>query len=137
MQAAAKVRAANNVSFRIADIAGPWRFAAEPADLVTSSLVLEHIEDLGHVFRESAKHLRSGGHFYICELHPVKQYMGSKARFETGGEVKVLECFTHHFSDYIGAALSSGFVIADIDEWFDDGGRQGVPRLVSFLFRRP
>ena len=134
MQAAAKRKvAAANVEFRVGDIRGAWTFA-EPADLVTCSLILEHIEDLDHVFREAAKVLRPGGRFYICELHPFKQYAGSKARFETEEGLKVLECFRHHITDYTEAAMGNSFIIERMDEWFDHGDRNGIPRLVSFMF---
>ena len=134
MQAVARAKVeSGNVEFRIGDVAAGWDFA-EPADLVTSSLILEHVEDLQHVFREAAKIMKPGGRFYICELHPLKQYAGSKARFETGEGRKVLECFVHHVTDYTTAAMSNGFAIERIDEWFDGDDRSGIPRLISFLF---
>ena len=135
MQAAAKLKVpAANVEFRIGDVRGKWGFA-EPADLITCSLILEHVEDLDHIFREAAKVLRPGGPFYICELHPFKQYTGSKARFESDEGLKVLECFRHHVTDYTTAAMVNGFTIERIDEWFDED-RDAVPRLISFVFLR-
>lgn len=135
MQLVAREKAAaENVDFAIADISRPWEFPADSADTITSSLVLEHIEDLGHIFAEAAKTLKPAGTFYVCELHPFKQYSGSKARFETAGETKVLDCYTHHISDYLTAANANGFRAERLDEWFDDGDRTSVPRLVSFLF---
>ena len=137
MQAIARKKAtAANVEFRIGDVASPWDFA-EPADLITCSLILEHVEDLDHIFREAAKVLRpGGGRFYICELHPFKQYAGSKARFETDEGLKVLDCFVHHLTDYTDVARSNGFAIERVDEWFDADERVGIPRLISFLFER-
>lgn len=125
---------AENVEFRIGDVTGSWNFG-NVFDLITCSLILEHVEDLRHIFSEAAKVLIPGGRFYVCELHPVKQYSGSKARFETAEGSKVLECFTHHLSDYTNAALISGFSIERIDEWFDGYDRSSMPRLISFLFR--
>jgi len=136
MQAVAKTKVrTSNVEFRQRDIRQPWRFAG-PADLATCSLILEHVEDLTHVFREAGKILATGGHFYICELHPFKQYAGTKARFETDEGLKVLECFQHHVTDYTNAATANGFSIAKMDEWFDDDDRSQIPRLISFLFRK-
>ncbi|HEV8590901.1 MAG TPA: hypothetical protein VGQ55_02280, partial [Pyrinomonadaceae bacterium] len=83
-----------------------------------------------------SEHLGSGGHFYICELHPVKQYAGNKARFETDDGVRVLDCFVHNVTDYTNAAVANGFSISRIEEWFDDGDRTQIPRLISFLFKR-
>lgn len=136
MQAVAKTKVkAPNVEFRQRDIRQPWRFASK-VDLVTCSLILEHIEDLDQIFREAAKVLDAGGHFYVCELHPFKQYKGSKARFETDEGLKVLECFQHHVTDYTNAALVNGFNIVKMDEWFDEDDRSEIPRLLSFVFGR-
>jgi len=136
MQAVAKAKVtAANVEFRQRDIRLPWRFVNK-VDLVTCSLILEHVEDLDHVFREATKILNEDGHFYMCELHPFKQYEGSKARFETDEGLKVLECFQHHVTDYTNAAVSNGFTIAKMDEWFDDNDRSKMPRLLSFVFGR-
>lgn len=84
-----------NVRFQQADITEEWRFVAQPTDLVTCSLILEHIADLGFVFRQASRALVPGGMFYIGELHPFKQYQGSKARFDNGSSVFELECYTH------------------------------------------
>ena len=40
------------------------------------------IEKIDFVFGQARKVLRANGLFYIGELHPFKQYQGSKARFE-------------------------------------------------------
>jgi ubiquinone/menaquinone biosynthesis C-methylase UbiE len=136
MQAVAKAKVANpNVEFRLADISEEWNFAAEPVDLITCSLILEHIERLEHIFIKSAASLAPGGHLYICELHPFKQYVGSKARFDMDGETHVLDCYRHHISDYTDGAACAGFTISKIVEWFDDDDREQIPRLISFLFR--
>lgn len=137
MQAAARRKVINpNVEFRIGDVRGEWEFA-EPADLITCSLILEHVEDLEHVFEQAAKTLNSNGRFYICELHPFKQYTGSKARYETANGLKVLECFRHHVTDYTNAATSNGLAIERMDEWFDSDEREAeMPRLISFLFTK-
>ena len=137
MQSLARTKIASpNVDFQITDITKPWTFLREPVDLITASLVLEHIDHLGDVFGEAANALNIRGRFYVCELHPFKQYAGSKARFETDGGTEILDCFTHNVSDYLLAAEANGFVIERLDEWFDDGDRSSIPRLISFLFRR-
>jgi len=135
MQAVARAKVKDaNVVFRIGDVRKKWTFVDSKVDLITCSLILEHIEDLNHIFREAARILWPGGNFYICELHPFKQYEGSKARFETEDGLQVTECFQHHVSDYTSAAVENGFEIAGIDEWFDDNDRTKIPRLISFLF---
>ncbi len=124
------------VRFQQADITKPWNFVSTGIDLVTCSLILEHIQDLSFIFSEAGKVLNADGLFYSCELHPYKQYSGSKARFETAEGMQVLQCFVHHLSDYTGAALANGFIVESIEEWFDENNRGGTPRLVSFLFRK-
>jgi len=137
MQAVAREKVKNeNVEFRIADVRRSWNFEALKPDLITCSLVLEHVEDLGFVFEQAGSTLTGGGHFYICELHPFKQYEGSKARFQTDDGLKVTDCFQHHVTDYTNAATANGLTIARIDEWFDDDDRGRTPRLISFLFER-
>lgn len=135
MQAVARSKVKNpNVEFRLGDVRSEWSFVDANLDLITCSLILEHVEDLDFIFREAAKVLSPGGHFYICELHPFKQYEGSKARFETADGVQVTECFQHHVTDYTNGALANGFAIERLDEWFDGNDRTKTPRLVSFLF---
>lgn len=137
MMAKAKEKAAaSNVRFQQADITKPWDFVKEPPDLITCSLILEHIEDLGFIFQQAAAALVVNGHFYLCELHPYKQYSGSKARFEGSEGLQVLDCFVHHASDYFEAAAANGFACEVLKEWFDGNDRKAPPRLLSFLFRR-
>jgi len=124
-----------NVAFMQADITQPWLFAPEKIEAITCSLILEHIRDLDFVFSEASKKLSCGGWFYICELHPYKQYAGGKARYETEQGSQVLECFVHRLSDYTEAAQKHGFTIAALEEWFDEDNRNHPPRLISFLFR--
>jgi len=133
--ARSKVKA-SNVEFRQGDVRHEWAFADVAVDLITCSLILEHVEDLDFVFRQAFKFLKSGGSFYLCELHPFKQYEGSKARFENEDGLQVTECFQHHVTDYTDAATANGFAIGRIDEWFDDNDRTATPRLISFLFAR-
>ncbi len=135
MQAIARQKVGvGNVEFLVADVTKTWDLG--PADLITCSLILEHVQHLGHIFTQASSHLLPGGYFYICELHPFKQYSGSKARFETDDGMHVLDCYVHHVTDYTDAAVAVGFSIERVDEWFDEDDRAQTPRLISFLFRR-
>lgn len=125
-----------NVVFQQADIMQEWTFTDRKADLITCSLILEHIEDLSPIFKNVKDHLKDNGHFYLCELHPFKQYSGSKARFDNDEGTQVLDCFNHHITDYLQAAASAGLSLVELNEWFDDNDRTNIPRLVSFLFRK-
>ena len=132
----AKAKVANEpVTFVQADMKLKWPFERGAFDAITCNLVLEHIQRLQPVMKEAARVLKSGGYLFVCELHPYKQYGGSKARFETTEGTQVLECFVHHASDYFTAATEAGFNCLRLDEWFDDDARD-KPRLLSFLFHK-
>ena len=128
--------AAEHVEFKRADITKPWDFVTGSPDLITCSLILEHINNLHFIFEQASKALQPQGHFYICELHPYKQYTGSKARFETTEGVHVLECYIHHASDYFDAAIKNNFTCSSLNECFDEDDRSNPPRLISFLFQK-
>jgi ubiquinone/menaquinone biosynthesis C-methylase UbiE len=124
------------VQFIQADIKAPWHFGDELFDLVSFSLVLEHIEQLDPVFREAAAVLQPGGHMYIGELHPFKQYTGTRARFDTEEGRQVPDCFIHHISDFVRGTKKHGLAAVDINEYFDDEDRTGIPRILALLLRK-
>jgi ubiquinone/menaquinone biosynthesis C-methylase UbiE len=124
------------VNFIEADITKDWTFAKGTYDLVTFSLMLEHIEDLDAVFQKLAKLSNKGTRVYIGELHPFKQYAGSKARFETESGTHVVTCFNHHVTDFIQAANASGFQLLQLEEQFDDADRSQIPRILNLLFEK-
>jgi ubiquinone/menaquinone biosynthesis C-methylase UbiE len=126
----------DKVNFIEGDITKDWTFAMDAYDLVTFSLMLEHIEDLDDVFQKLAKVSNTGTRVYIGELHPFKQYAGSKARFETESGTQVVTCFNHHVTDFIQAANASGFQLIQIDEQFDDADRSQIPRILNLLFEK-
>jgi ubiquinone/menaquinone biosynthesis C-methylase UbiE len=125
-----------NVRFLQADINEPWSFADSQYDLITCSLVLEHIENLDAFFAKAAATAASGGYLYVGELHPFKQYTGSKARFETEEGLQVVTCFNHHLSDFTMAAKQNGFEIVTIAEYFDDNDRTTIPRILTIVFKK-
>jgi len=125
-----------NVEFIHADIREKWFFSEKQFDLITCSLALEHIENIDFVFHQANSVLKSGGLFYIGELHPFRQYQGSKARFETNDGVFELECFVHHISDFFEAAKSNKFECVEIREWFDENDRMTIPRLLTMIFKK-
>jgi ubiquinone/menaquinone biosynthesis C-methylase UbiE len=135
MNEAKKKIAAPNVEFTVADVTKPWVFLDKTADLITCSLILEHIENIEFIFEQASQNLIREGLFYIGELHPYKQYQGTKARFETDSGLVTLDCFTHHISEYMGAATKNKFSSLSLNECFDDND-QMVPRIVSFLFQK-
>jgi len=133
---ARKKISSEKIVFQQADITKPWQVNETSVDLITASLVLEHVRDLNTVLRQAANTLKPKGLLFICELHPYKQYTGSKARFENGNTVEVLEAYTHHTSEYLEVAANCGFQLLELQEWFDEGVDPSIPRLISFVFER-
>jgi ubiquinone/menaquinone biosynthesis C-methylase UbiE len=134
-KAKAKVQT-QNVHFEIADINQEWNFTKHEYDLATFSLILEHIEYIEPVFEKLAKCIKSNGYVYIGELHPFKQYAGSKARFDTEQGEEVVDCFNHHVSELIDAGASNGFNLVKLKEYFDEGDRTSIPRILTILFKK-
>ncbi len=126
----------DKVQFEIVDITKEWTFAKTTYDLVTFSLMLEHIEDLNAIFQKLSKVTTEGSLVYIGELHPFKQYTGSKARFETEAGTQVVTCFNHHVSDFTNAAFQFGFKLIHLEEQFDDEDRNQIPRILNLLFEK-
>lgn len=127
---------APHVQFQQADITQSWNFGHSQYQLVTFSLVLEHIEHLEPIMKEAAAALTNGGYVYVGELHPFKQYAGSKARFDTKEGKQVLECYTHHISDFVQAAKKNGLALIDLQEHFDNDNKNEPPRILTILFRK-
>lgn len=127
---------AEHVSFLQADITKSWSFVDKAYDLVSFSLVLEHIAELEPVFAEAALSLQAGGYLYVGELHPFKQYTGTKARFDTEEGRQVVECYNHNVSDFVQAGKKSGLSLIDVNEYFDEGDRNTIPRILTMLFQK-
>ena len=125
-----------SVTFSQADITQPWPCADLSVDLITCSLVLEHIADLAFVFGEAARVLIPSGRLFVCELHPFKQYLGSKAAFERDQERVELPAFVHHISDFLDAAAGAGLMLTALKEWWHPDDQGTPPRLVSFMFAK-
>ncbi|HYK77554.1 MAG TPA: class I SAM-dependent methyltransferase, partial [Daejeonella sp.] len=124
------------VQFQQADITQKWSFGHKSYQLVSFSLVLEHIENIEPIFEEVSQVLLPGGYIYIGELHPFKQYSGSKARFDTAEGQQILTCFNHHVSEFTQLAKQYGFEIVDLNEFFDENDRSAIPRILTLLLRK-
>ncbi|MEI8074497.1 MAG: class I SAM-dependent methyltransferase [Bacteroidota bacterium] len=134
-KAAEKIKSANT-KFIIADINKPWDFTHEKYDLITYSLVLEHIQDLDSVFSRCELVTNDQAYIYVGELHPFKQYAGSKARYMTESGEQVVTCFTHHISEFVQAANKYGFQLHLLEEWFDNNDKTQIPRILTLLFHK-
>lgn len=127
----------DKVKFVQADINNEWDFTGnEKFDLTTFSLVLEHIENLERVFEKLRAVVKPNRYVYIGELHPFKQYSGTKARFEMDIGVQVVNCFNHHISDFTTAARKNGFRLVEVNEYFDDNDKTAIPRILTLLLQK-
>ncbi len=126
----------NKATFKQADITQPWSFCEPYYDLISFSLVLEHIADLDFVFSEASKVVEKRGYVYVGELHPFKQYSGTRARFETATGTEVVECYEHHVSAFIQAGKKYGLSVVELDEHFDDDDKKSIPRILTILFQK-
>jgi predicted TPR repeat methyltransferase len=124
------------VLFKKVDLTKDWEIENNFVDLITASLTLEHIENLNHIFLQANLKLKKNGLFFISELHPFKQYSGSKAKYETENGIKELEVYIHHISEYIDTAKNNGFKLIELKEWFDESSENEIPRLISFVFKK-
>ena len=127
---------ANNVTFLAADITKKWPDEIVSVDLITCNLILEHIEDLNFIFNETQQKLKTGGKFYVSELHPFRQYQGKKARFESEGETTKIDAFIHNISDFIAAADFSNLKLLTLKEWWHQNDKNNPPRLITFTFEK-
>ena len=125
-----------NTQFVIADINKPWDFTSEKFDLIAFSLVLEHIEHIDAVFEKIGDISNDKAYVYISELHPFKQYAGSKARFTTEAGEQIVTCFTHNISEFLQAASKYNFELKVLEEWFDDNDKSNIPRILTLLFQK-
>lgn len=134
-QAKAKIKS-DHVFFVVADLTKPWPCKADSFELVVCNLVLEHIEDLDAVFAQTYRALRVGGQFFLSELHPFRQYKGTKANFRREDEAIEIHAFTHHLSDFTESARTNGLSLQRMKEWWHEEDQNKLPRLVSFMFEK-
>lgn len=128
---------AGNVSFVVTDLTREWPCKQRTVDLIACNLVLEHVRDLSFIFAEAFRVLVKGGRFFVCELHPFRQYQGTKAHFRRDEQTTVIEAFVHHLSDFTTAAADNELSLVSMKEWWHEEDQDKPPRLVSFMFEKP
>jgi malonyl-CoA O-methyltransferase len=127
---------AENVRFEMTDLTYRWPCEDQAYDLIVCNLVLEHIENLSHIFSEAFRALLEGGKFFVNELHPFRQYEGKKARFQSGESLAEIPAFVHHISDFLNAASNNGLTLARLDERWHLEDENKPPRIISFQFKK-
>lgn len=116
MLAAARARGAHDrlVEADLADTGLP----GGGYDLVISSLVDEHLADLGPLYREAWRLARPGGRFVLVGLHPhFIMTAGMPTHFTTAdGESIAITTHVHLVSAHIAAGLAAGWRLAEMRE---------------------
>ena len=134
MLAVARNKGCNQiVQFIKTDINADWDFTHEQFDLIVCSLVLEHIENINRIMRLISERLKPGGTLYIGELHPFKQYTGSKAKFKNEKVELDINCYTHHISEFTNSAKKYLLPLIEVNEFFD-GPEAPIPRILTLKF---
>jgi 2-polyprenyl-3-methyl-5-hydroxy-6-metoxy-1,4-benzoquinol methylase len=130
----------------------------ESVDLVTCTLALTHVPDLGPVLAEMARVLRPGGSVLLVDIHPTFVSFGGAAVFPTGSsgfELAFVRNLLHPVSSYVAAAHAAGLSVADCREppapdavitsnpahgFVPDAVRQafdGLPFLLAWRLEKP
>jgi len=132
--------ATSNVRFIRHDVRDTWPVESASVDMVVANLILEHVHDLAPVYFEAARVLRPGGQFFVCELHPYRQLIGSQAQFvdRTSGETVKLTAHVHTVAEYVNGGIEAGFALRALGEWTEETAPvDAPPRLISLLFELP
>jgi SAM-dependent methyltransferase len=117
-------------------------------DLVTSSLIDEHLPDLEPLYRESARLARPGAAHVMIGFHPFFiMKTGMPTHFDgPAGEPIAIETHVHLLSEHVEAALSAGWSLAEMHEQVIDDRwiaskpswteHRDVPISFVFVWRR-
>jgi SAM-dependent methyltransferase len=87
-------------------------------DLVVCSLVDEHLPDLGALYQEARRLLRSGGMFVLVGYHPFFiMATGMPTHFDgEDNEPVAIETYVHLASEHLTAANNAGFIAVELVE---------------------
>ncbi|NLF97573.1 MAG: class I SAM-dependent methyltransferase, partial [Candidatus Riflebacteria bacterium] len=111
----------SGIDWQHADLNQPFPFADDKFDLVVSSLVIEHINDLANYFSEIRRVARRDAEIFITGLHPTMHLLGISARFENDANEHVHpESQCHSLSTIFNAATAAGLQVTRIEEHIAD-----------------
>jgi SAM-dependent methyltransferase len=131
----------------LADVADTG-LAAAAYDLVVTSLVDEHLPELGPLYGEAFRLARPGGAFVLVGLHPhflMATGMPTHFHRESGAAVAI-ETHVHLLGEHASAALAAAWTLAELRERVVDDGWvalkpqwerwRGHPVSFAFVWRR-
>lgn len=118
-------------------------------DLVVTCLVDEHLPDLRPLYRETWRLARPGGRHVLAGYHPhFIMAAGMPTHYRNAaGEQVAIETHVHQLSEHVGAALETGWTLAEMRERVIDERWLAVkpkwrrflghPISFAFVWRRP
>jgi SAM-dependent methyltransferase len=118
-------------------------------DLVITSLVDEHLAELGPLYREAARLARPGGTYVLVGYHP--QFImatGMPTHYDSAsGESVAIETYVHQLSDHVAAARAASLDLIEMSERLIDDDwvalkpkwerLRGQPIAFAFVWRAP
>lgn len=134
-------------SLRIGDVRSTG-LATGAYDLVVSSLVDEHLPELGGFYAEARRLMGQGGTFVLVGYHSFFiMASGMPTHYDAGdGEPVAIETYVHLPSAHVTAARSSGLVAHELhervvdDEWIERKPKwerhRGWPVSFAWVWRR-
>jgi SAM-dependent methyltransferase len=114
---------------------GDTPLASNAYDVVTASLVDEHLPDLRPLYSEAARIACPGGYFVLVGYHPWFMINGTPTHYDRAtGEPVSIRCYVHLFSDHVQAALAAGWTLREMHEGvIDDDWVALKPKWSRFL----
>lgn len=129
-----KFSANRNALWIQADLNQILPFSEEQFDFVLITLVLEHLDELKHLFLEISRVLKKNGRLRIIELHPSLSLAGTKAHFWHKETEYKLPSFTHTESEMAAIGLGAGLRLVNNIEWSPNETLiEQVPKLKKHL----
>ena len=122
---------------------------AESYDVVTASLVDEHLPDLASLYREAWRLAAPGGFLVLASYHPhFIMAAGVPTHYDdASGDPVAIEMHVHLLSEHVTTALDVGWALVDMreqlidDSWIELKPRwepfRSHPITVAFAWRKP
>ncbi|MBF6209564.1 class I SAM-dependent methyltransferase [Nocardia puris] len=104
-------------------------------DLVVSSLIDEHLPDLGPFYAEARRLVRPGGTFLLASYHPhFAMASGMPTHYtDDSGESVAITTHVHPVGDQIRAGLANGWTLTDmVESLVDDHWITAKPKWERF-----